>query len=229
MPEVCSQCGAALAERDAFCRKCGAPRSDTPRSTAVPAGSKKASIAALVITGIGAAVMIDLVVENFTRGSALRWWAVAAAAAFLGATVVARWKNSSWNSQLTIVLVCVLGLASATAWRSAGLANGIRFVGQPTSRVLACLTAGALVVAIVTILRATILPLAARLIISLLALYGLGAFALGAWQTTAYQALFAGDSIWHAVPRWLQGPVIGGLIAPPIALLVALAGGLVRG
>ncbi|HEY3883929.1 MAG TPA: hypothetical protein VGL62_01880 [Vicinamibacterales bacterium] len=149
--------------------------------------------------------------------------------AFLAGSVVARRMNTGWASQLTIVLVCALGLASSTAWRPDGLADGIRFVGQPTSRVLACLTAGALVLAIVTILRATVLPLAARLIISLLAFYGLAAFALGAWQTTAYHALFAGKSIWHAVPRGLQGPVIGGLIPLAIALLMSLAGGLARG
>jgi hypothetical protein len=54
---------------------------------------------------------------------------------------------------------------------------------------------------------------------SLLALYGLSAFALGAWQTTAYQALFAGRSIWRALPRWFQGGLAGGLVALPLALL----------
>jgi hypothetical protein len=229
MATACSQCGFTLVEGDAFCGKCGARRSDTPQSTAALAGSKTSSIAAIAIAGIGAAVMIDLAVETFTGGSALRWWAVAAAAAYLGLTVAARWRDIGWSSQLTIVLVSVLGLAAATAWRPAGLADGIRFAGQPTSRVLACLTAGALAVAIVTVLRATILPLAARLVFLLPALYGLAAFALGAWQTTAYQALFAGDSIWHAVPRWLQGGVIGGLVALPLALLVALVGGVAHG
>jgi transglutaminase-like putative cysteine protease len=173
--------------------------------------------------------MIDLVVETFAAGSALRWWVVAAAAAFLGATVVARRKNIGWSSQLTILLVFALGLAGATAWRPAGLADGIRFAGQPTSRVLACLTAAALIVAIVNILRATILPLAVRLVVSLLPLYGLVAFVLGAWQRTPYSALFAGDSIWHVLPRWLQGASIGGLVALPLALLLALVGGLARG
>jgi hypothetical protein len=229
MATACSQCGFTLVEGDAFCGKCGARRSDTPQSTAALAGSKTSSIAALAIAGIGAAVMIDLAVETFLAGSTLRWWAVAAAAAYLGLTVAARWRDIGWSSQLTIVLVSVLGLAAATAWRPAGLADGVRFAGQPTSRVFACLTAGALVVAIITVVRATILPLAARLVFSLLALYGLAAFALGAWQTTAYQALFAGDNIWHAAPRWLQGGVIGGLVALPLALLVVLAGGVAHG
>ncbi len=229
MPTSCSQCGFSLVEGDAFCGKCGARRSDTPQSTAALPGSKTSSIAALAIAGIGAAVMIDLAVETFTAGSALRWWAVAAAAAYLGLTVAARWRDTGWSSQLTIVLVSVLGLAAATAWRPAGLAEGIRFAGQPTSRVLACLTAGALVIAIVTILRATILPLAVRLVVSLLPLYGLATFALGGWRMTPYPALFAGDSIWHAVPRWLQGGIVGGLVALPLALLVALAERVARG
>jgi Transglutaminase-like superfamily len=206
------------------------PSSDSrsPLSVA-PEGSKTSSIAAIAIAGVGAAVMIDLAVETFIGESALRWWAVAAAAVYLALTVAARRRNIGWSSQLTIVLVFALGLAAATAWLPAGLANGIRLAGQPTSRVLSGLTAGALVVAIVIVLRATILPLAVRLVISLLALYGLAAFFLGAWQTTPYQALFAGDSMWRALPRWLQGGVIGGLLALPLALLVALAGGLTRG
>jgi hypothetical protein len=226
MTICCTQCGTSFAEQDAFCGKCGARRSDTPRLTAALAGLEKSSIAALAIAGIGAAVMIDLAVETFIGGSVLRWWAVAAAAAYLGLTVAARWRDIGWRSQLTIVLASVLGLAAATAWCPTGLAYGIRLAGQPTSRVLAGLTAAALIVAFVDILRATILPLPARLGISLLALYGLVAFALGAWQTIAYRALFAGDNIWRALPRWLQGGVIGGLFALPVALLIALAGGI---
>jgi Transglutaminase-like superfamily len=208
-----------------------APPSSDSRSplSAAPAGPKTSSIAALAIAVIGAAVMIDLAVETFIGGSALRWWAVAAAAAYLGVTVVARRMNIGWNSQVTIVIVFALGLVAATAWRPAGLTDGIRLAGQPTSRLLAGLTAAALIVAIVTILRATVFPLAVRLVVSLLALYGLAAFLLGAWQTTPYQALFAGDSIWRVLPRWLQGGVIGGLLALPLALLVALSGGLTRG
>ncbi len=195
---------------------------------AAPESSKTSSIAALAIAVIGAAVMIDLAVETFLGGSALRWWAVAAAVAYLGLIVVTRRRGIGWSSQLTIVLVFALGLTAATAWRPAGLADGIRLAGQPTSRVLAGLTAAALIVAIVTILRATVFPLAVRLVVSLLALYGLAAFALGAWQTTAYPALFAGDSIWRALPRWLQGAVLGGLVALPLALLASLLGGLRR-
>ena len=60
------------------------PPSSDSRSplSAAPGGSKTSSIAALAIAVIGAAVMIDLAVEMFIGGSALRWWAVAAA--FLG-------------------------------------------------------------------------------------------------------------------------------------------------
>jgi hypothetical protein len=187
------------------------------------------SIAAVAIAGIGVAVMIDFAIENFNGGSALKWWAVAATVAFLAAAVAGGWRKIDWTWQLTIVLVFALGLAAVTAWRPAGAFDGIRFAGQPTSRVLACLTAAALVLAVVTILRATVLPLAVRIVVSVLALYGFAAFALGAWQTTSYPALFAGDSLWHVLPRWLQGGFIGGLVALPLALLATLAGGLARG
>jgi transglutaminase-like putative cysteine protease len=46
---------------------------------------------------------------------------------------------------------------------------------------------------------------------------------------TPYAALFAGDSLWQPLPRWLQGAFIGGLVALPLALLLALVQGLARG
>jgi hypothetical protein len=194
-----------------------------------PASSKGPAIGALAIALIGAAAMIDMAVETFMGRSELRWWVVAAAAVYLGIAAATRWRPITWSSQLTVVLVFVLGLAAATTWKPAGLANGIRFAGQPTSRVLACLTAAALILAIVTVQRATVIPLAVRLVVSLLVVYGLAAFVLGAWHATPYQALFRGDSLWHVLPRWLQGGVIGGIVALPLGLLVAVAGGLVRG
>jgi hypothetical protein len=202
--------------------------SSSPASAAAPR-AKTSSTTAFAVAGIGSAVMIDVAVETFAGGYTVRWWAIAAAAAFLATTVGACWRRIGWRLQLTIVLVFVLGLAAATAWRPGGLSDGIRFAGQPTARVLACLTAGALVVGIVTVLRATVLPLAVRIIVSLLSLYGLAAFALGAWQATPYPALFADDSLWHVLPRWMGAAVVGGLIALPLALVVALVGGLAHG
>src|ERR1700674_3074311 len=104
------------------------PPSSDSRSplSAAPGGSKTSSIAALAIAVIGAAVMIDLAVEMFIGGSALRWWAVVAAAAYLGLIVATRRRGIGWSLQLTIVLVFALGLTAATAWRPAGLADGIR-------------------------------------------------------------------------------------------------------
>jgi hypothetical protein len=191
--------------------------------------SKTSSAAAFAIVGISAAVMIDLAVETFAGGAGVRWWVFAGAAVFLATAIAAVWKKTGWRLRLTISLVFAYGLAAATAWRPGGLSDGIRFAGQPTARVLACLTASALVVATVAILRATALPLAVRVVASVLSLYGVAAFALGAWQTRPYAALFAGDSIWHVLPRWLGGAIIGGLIALPVALVVALAGGLAHG
>src|SRR5579863_2393397 len=200
------------------------PSSDTRSSTGAAVRSTP-TISALTIAGIGAVIMIDLAAENFSGGSALRWWAVGAAAGYIAFTAAAIRRRVGAISYLIIALVFTLGLAAAAAWRTAGVTDGVHFAGQPTARVLAGLTVIALSVAIVTSLRATNLPLAVRLVSSFLALYGVAAFALGAWQGTAYPALFVGSSFWHALPRWLQGGFLGGLVSLPIALVIALAAG----
>jgi hypothetical protein len=173
--------------------------------------------------------LIDIAIETFLGGSPLRWWIALTPLLYIGAACIALRKNARWNVQFTMGLVLLLGATAATVWLPGGLEKGIRFAGQSTARVLAGITAAVLVIAVITILRATLVPLAARIAGIVLAVYGLAAFAMGAWQATPYARLFSGESFWHVLPRWLQGGMVGTLLIVPLALLIVLCGGLVRG
>jgi hypothetical protein len=194
-----------------------------------PSPPKPSPLAAYSIAVVSAAVMVDIAVEAFLGGSPLRWWIALAPLLYIGTAFLALRMKARLNVQVTIILAFLLGTATATVWLPGGLENGIRFAGQSTARILGGITALALVIAVITILRATMAPLAARIAASVLALYGLAAFSLGAWQQSAYRALFSGHSFWSVLPRWLQGGIVGSLLILPVALLIALCGGLIRG
>ncbi len=190
---------------------------------------RSSTIGAQAIAVLGIALLGDAAIETVSAGSPVRWWAVGAAAVYL-LTAALTWRTRmAWRGRLGIIGVVALGLLAATVWRPDGLTNGVRLAGQPTAIVLSGATVLALLVALLVLFRATIVPLAARLVAALLAIYGIAAFAFGAWQATAYPALFAGASLWQAAPRWVQGAIVGGLVVLPIALLASLAGGLQRG
>jgi len=210
--------------------------SDTPAPVVVAPPPARATSSgrslpggALLVALLGGALLIDAAVETFAGGSPVRWWAALTAAMYGAVTVLTFRKPFNWRTRLTIALVGLLGLIAAAAWRPDGLSHGIYLLGQSTPRVLSSLTAAALVLGIVVLMRATQLPLFVRLVFAFLATYGVAAFAVAAWDVTSYDALFAGESAWRIVPRWLQGAVVGGLVALPLALGVSLLGGLARG
>ena len=187
------------------------------------------TIGAQAIGLAGAALLVDAAIETVWAGSPVRWWAVGAAGLYLAAGVVMWRMRVSWQQQLGAIGLAVFGLLATAAWWPGGLTDGVRLLRQPTGTVLSSATLVALLVAAVVLLRESAIPLAARAVATLLAIYGVAAFALGAWQATAYPALFNGASLWQAAPRWLQGSVLGGAVALPLALLVSLARGLRRG
>ena len=203
-----------------------------PTSTPSAASQSRSgtfSASGLAVALAGGLLLADAAIETIAAGSPARWWALAAFAVYGAATALTFRRPLTWQTRTTFAIVAVLGVIAAAAWRPDGLGNGIHLLGQPTPRVLSALTAAALILGIVVVMRATGLPLFARAIAAVAAFYGVAAFALAAWQMTSYDRLFAGSSLWSVVPRWLQGATVGGLIALPLALLVSLAGGLVRG
>jgi hypothetical protein len=65
-------------------------------------------------------------------------------------------------------------------------------------------------------------PVAVRVGLALLAMYGIAAFLAGARASIPVTELLSGRSLWSTLPRVLQGAFVGGLIALPIALVVSI-------
>ena len=204
------------------------PAGDPQRSATSATDKRSSTIGAQTIALVGAALLIDAAVETVWAGSAVRWWAAGAAVLYLIATALTWRVRIDWQARVGVAGLVVLGLLAATAWRPEGLTDGVRLLRQPTAIVLSGATVVVLLVAAAVLLRASAIPLAARTVTLLLVLYGLAAFAFGAWQATTYSSLFNGASLWQSAPRWLQGSVLGGVVALPLALLVSLARGLRR-
>lgn len=102
------------------------------------------------------------------------------------------------------------------------MTEGIAILGMHTSTVLA--TASGLVIALAGLLcaRNRILPLAAKIVAGMLAVYGVLAFGVAVRAGTLYPALFHGASQWSHLPTWLQGAPVGALFVIPIALVAQL-------
>jgi hypothetical protein len=203
------------------------PQQDPHSRAAAP--RPPTTFAAAAITVVGALVLLDLGFETFRSGSTLRWWSVGAAAAYLLTAAATFRRPIGWRIRLAMLFTVFLGVLALTTWMPGGLTDGLRAFGQPTARLLSAVSAAALVGAFLVLIQATALPLPLRLGAALIALYGAGAFALASWQLTPYGAVFNGGSEWHALPRVLQGAVVGGLLALPAALIVVVFGGLSRG
>jgi hypothetical protein len=170
----------------------------------------------------------DAAVETFLRDSPLRWWIAGAAALYLALCVAVwrlmpkLWRRLNWANQAAISLLVLLALMSATAWMPGGLEQGLNLVGQPTSIVLAVVSAVVVALSGIFLARLQFVPLAGKIVAGLLALYAVAAFLLAANAGTPYPSLFHGASQWTRLPSWLQGATVGGLFLVPLALLLEI-------
>jgi hypothetical protein len=174
----------------------------------------------------------DAAVETFLRDSPLRWWIAGAAALYLALCVAVwrlmpkLWRRLNWANQAAISLLVLLALMSATAWMPGGLEQGLNLVGQPTSIVLAIVSAVVVALSGIFLARLQFVPLAGKIVAGLLALYAVAAFLLAANAGTPYPSLFHGASQWTRLPFWMQGATVGGLFLVPLALLLEIVTGL---
>ncbi len=174
----------------------------------------------------------DAAVETFLRESPLRWWISGAAVLYLALCAVVwrlmpkLWRRLNWASQAALSLLVLLALMSATAWMPGGLEQGLNLLGQPTSIVLAVLSAVVVALSGIFLARLHFVPLAGKIVAGLLALYGVVGFLLAVSAGTPYPSLFHGASQWTRLPFWLQGATVGGLFLVPLALLLEIVTGL---
>ena len=186
------------------------------------------------LAGVLYLVIADAAVETFLRESPLRWWIAGAAATYLALCVLGwrlmprLWRHLDWASQAALSLIVLLALLSVTAWMPGGLEQGISLLGQPTSTVLAGLSALGVALSGIFLVRLRFIPRAGKIVAGLLACYGVFAFVFAMGATTPYASLFHGQSEWTKLPVWLQGATIGGLFVVPIALLFELITGFSR-
>ena len=176
------------------------------------------TIAALLLS----LLLLDAAVETFSSGAPVRWWVAGVVAAYLGLAVVALRRGPdtlvSRSRYATAAVFVLLGLLAWTAWLPDGLTNGVVMLRQPTSAILSAVSALAVAVAGLVLVRLRFLPWWGRAVLGLLALYGVAAFVLGIMDGTTYSALFHGGSLWRRLPFWLQGAFVGSLVAVPLAI-----------
>ena len=171
----------------------------------------------------------DAAVETFLSQSPQRWWVVGAAVLYLALCVAVwrlmpkLWRRLSWANQAGFSLIVLLALMTVTAWMPGGLEQGLNLFRQPTSIVLAVVSAVMVALSGIFLARLRFIPLAGKIVAGVLAAYGVMAFLLAVNAGTPYPALFHGGSQWTRLPSWLQGATVSCLFLVPLALLLEIA------
>lgn len=196
-----------------------------PDLTPTPRSQMKPATLAVILS----ALLIDAAVETFVNGSPVRWWVGGIVAAYVALAVFvwrrrpSVWQRIGWPARASSSFFLLLALLTFTAWLPGGLSDGIRLLGQPTSRVLSLLTAAVIALAGASLVRLSWLPRWAKAVITLLTAYGLAAFLKGIISGTEFAALLRGESLWTRLPFWLQGAFVGAFIVVPAGLLLHVA------
>lgn len=192
---------------------------ETARPSARLPASRLRRAGVALAAGLFYLLLIDAAVETFLAGAPVRRIVGATVAAYLALSVLLRRKLTVGGSASASLFV-LLGLLAFSAWRPEGLTAGIAMLRQPTSTVLTTVTALAILLAAWVLARVKFLPVALRVVIGLLALYGLAGMVWGIVTATPYPALFHGLSLWMRLPFWLQGAFIGGLVLLPVGVVL---------
>src|SRR5436190_1458904 len=163
-------------------------------------------------------VLVDAAVETVLSGSSVRWWVVGVVAMYLALSLwlwrgrPSVWQRIGWPVRASASFFLLMGLLVFTGWLPGGLTNGIRVAGAQTSTVLSLLTAVAIVLAGVSLVRRSWPWRWVKWVVVLFTVYGVVAFLKGIVSETSYPDLLHGQSFWSWLPPWLQGSFIGSLV-----------------
>jgi hypothetical protein len=191
--------------------------------------TRQRSLAAVALAWLFYLMLADASMETFLSGSAVRWWVAGSVLLYFGIVIAlwralpSRWQSLEWPTRATFSFMLLLGLLALTAWLPGGLRDGMRLVGQPTSRVFSLLTIAAIVLAAISVLRLSWLPRWAKIAVGVLAIYALAGFAKGLFSGIEYPDLLHGESLWTRLPSWLQGACIGALLVVPLGVVARAA------
>ena len=139
------------------------PLRESSAAASAPAAQTRGSEPGAAALTIGLWLLLaDAAVETFSSGAPVRWWVAGVVAAYLGLAVVVR-RRVSWGRQATAAVFVLLGLlADRLVARRA--TNGVVMLRQPTPAVLSAVSALAVAVAGLVLVRLKVLPCgAARL------------------------------------------------------------------
>jgi len=170
-------------------------------------------------------ILADTAVETLISGSPVRWWVAVIVVIYFAALAVLWWRSQplwqrlNWEVRATTSLFVFLGLLTITVWIPGGIANGVRLLGQATSTLLIIITAIAIALSGVMLMRPRYPHPAVKWAIVVLTTYGGIAFLWAIFAGISYPALFRGQSFWTWLPTWFQGAFIGALVIVPLALV----------
>lgn len=202
----------------------------SPHPERRPAGTRSSRMRELGVAAIAILLyllLLDAAVETFLSGSPLRWIVGGTVTAYVALSMLL-WRRLGWGAKSALSLLIFLGLLTVTAWLPRGLSQGVILLQQPTSGVLAAVTALAVLLSGAILLRAESVPIRAKVVVALLIVYAVGALAMGILSGTPYPDLFHGRSLWGRLPFWLQGPFIGAVVLVTCALLYQVITGILR-
>lgn len=137
------------------------------------------------IAGLLMLLLVNLAVETFVAGAAVRWVAAALAAATVAAAGLA-WRRYSAAAGGWTALFGFLTVLAVAAWVPGGTTSGVVLLGQPTSRILAAVAAAGVILAAATLGRLKFLALPGKAVVGLVALYALWALAWAIVLRTPY-------------------------------------------
>lgn len=166
-------------------------------------------------------VLVDVAVETSFAGSSVRWIVAGFVSAYVVLSVLlrrrVRLETRAWGA-----LWLLLALLALSAWHPGSATTGLTLLRQPSSTLLAAVTAAAVLLAGWILIRAEFVPRVAKVLAGLLMAYGAAATVWGIIGGTSYSELFRGQSFWMRLPFWLQGAFVGGLVVLPLGLVVQM-------
>ena len=137
------------------------------------------------------------------------------------------WRRTGWPVKAGLAALTLLGLLTFSVWFAGDVNQGLMVVQQTPLVVVTAVTGLMVALAGLSLMQIK-MPWWDRLLIGVVAAYGVAAFVLPLVTDTAYPHLLDGGGFWEGVPFWLQGGFVGVLVVVPAALLMLLITGLLR-